>query len=95
MSREVSLVPLRPYPHATASSPADGPPEDARRRTVMDGAVLRVGVHALPEEALVLHLLAHQPTSDGNLLAAGNHLGMPSARLENLHLPQIKSDKTD
>jgi hypothetical protein len=57
-----------------ARSPADGPPQDAGRGAEVVGAPGGVGVVPLPQEALVLHLLAHQATGDDNLLAAGHHL---------------------
>ena len=40
----------------------------------MEGSSCGVGVHALAQEALVLHLLADEASRDGNLLAAGHHL---------------------
>ncbi len=48
----------------------------------MEGAPAWVGVHPLAQEALVLHLLAHKPAGDGDLLAADHHLrpwGRPNA----------------
>ena len=40
----------------------------------MEGASGGVGVHALAQEALVLHLLADESSRDGDLLSAGDHL---------------------
>lgn len=38
----------------------------------MNGAVRGLGVHALTQEAHVLHLLSHKSTGDADLLAAND-----------------------
>lgn len=53
--------------------PADCAPEDLSRSPKVDGAMRRLGVHALTQEPHVLHLLPHQATRDANLLAPYNH----------------------
>lgn len=63
-----------------ACSPAHGPPQDARRSAEVEGAPGGVGVVPLVQEALVLHLLAHQTARDDNLLAADDHLRGGTAR---------------
>ena len=39
----------------------------------MDWAMGRLGVHALAEEAKILHLLAHEATGEADLLASDHH----------------------
>jgi len=38
----------------------DGPPQDASRSAEMDGSLARLGVHSLPQEPQVFHLLPHE-----------------------------------
>jgi len=59
-------------PHA--HSPSDCPPEDTGGGAEMDGTVLGVSKHALAQEALVLHLLAHKATRQGQLLSTAHDL---------------------
>jgi len=56
------------------ASPAHGPPENTRGSAEVERASGGVGVHALAQEALILHLLANEPSRDGDLLSASNHL---------------------
>lgn len=68
-------------------SPANGPPENAGGSAEVEGAPAWVGVHPLAQEALVLHLLAHKPAGDGDLLAADHHLrpwGRPKALISTI-----------
>ena len=47
-------------------SPADGPPQNARRSSKVDWSFARLCVHAFPQKPLVLHLLADDATRYGN-----------------------------
>lgn len=49
--------------------PTNGAPEDLSGGTEVNGAMGGLGVHPLPQEAHVLHLLADQPAGDADLLA--------------------------
>lgn len=53
--------------------PADGAPEDLGGGAEVDGAVGGLGVHALAEEAEVLHLLTDEAAREADLLAANHH----------------------
>lgn len=50
--------------------PSDSSPEDFGGRTEVDGAVRGLGVHALSPESHVLHLLPHEASRYGDLIAA-------------------------
>lgn len=57
--------------------PANGPPQDTSRGTEMNRALARLGVHSLPQEPEVFHLLAHKATGQADLLASHNDLLTP------------------
>nr|GMD64236.1 hypothetical protein CKAN_00693800 [Ipomoea batatas] len=53
--------------------PSDGAPENLRRCAEVDGAVGGLGVHALAEEAVVLHFLTDEAAGEADFLAADNN----------------------
>jgi hypothetical protein len=59
---------------ASNALPSEGPPEDARRSTEVDGTLLGLRVETFPQEALILHLLTHDAPRDHDFLAAHQHL---------------------
>ena len=61
--------------------PADGAPEDLGGGAEMDGAMGGFGVHALAEEAEVLHLLADEAAGEGDLLAPDDDDALPGEEL--------------
>ncbi|OAY70255.1 hypothetical protein ACMD2_06170 [Ananas comosus] len=61
--------------------PAHGAPEDLGGGSEVDGAVRGLGVHALAEEAEVLHLLPHEPPREAQLLAPHHHHALPVQEL--------------
>ncbi|RWR78410.1 hypothetical protein CKAN_00693800 [Cinnamomum micranthum f. kanehirae] len=60
---------------------SDGPPEDLCGSTEVDGTVGGLRVHALPQEAEVLHLLPYEAARQADLLASNHHYLLPVQQL--------------
>mmetsp|Transcript_20281 Transcript_20281/g.38156 ORF Transcript_20281/g.38156 Transcript_20281/m.38156 type:complete len:288 (+) Transcript_20281:35-898(+) len=59
----------------------DNPPEDAGRRTVVEGTLLRVRVHSLLQEGVVFEFVAEEGSRDVDLLTSDNNHSLSSLKL--------------
>nr|GMD64239.1 hypothetical protein CKAN_00693800 [Ipomoea batatas] len=61
--------------------PSDGAPENLRGCTEVDGTVGGLRVHALAEEAVVLHFLTDKAAGEADFLAADHHHALSIEKL--------------